>query len=289
MIKQTHGLRAVLLCLIFSSFYPVNVFSMDPASTVTLETRYLTESDVEAQSGQLSISETKFSFRHEFKLENGMPLALSLQTKHLDINSDVGVYLPSNLVSRTLGLGVKFPAPFTESENYFIGLDIMPSFFTDGWDKTSASSFRVPGRAYLIYKKDDNCIVFAGLSIRPNFDTKVLPLIGFIYRPNEKWELNFSSDNPQITYNLTEKSKLFWEADIVNDEYEVEYNSVKGRVLFFREISTGAGFKHDFSKAISSLISAGCVFNRMIRYEDDNGKIQPDAGVYIKARLNINF
>lgn len=289
MIKQTHVYALFVLCLMFGVLPASYASSQEQNSGVTLESRYIPESDVEAQSGQVGISETKFSFRHEFKLKNGMPVTLSLQNKHININSDVPVYLPSSLVSRSLGLGVKFPAPFTESENYFMGLDVFPSFFTDGWSRTSSSAFRIPIRAYLIYKRDDNFIVFAGASIRPDFDTKVLPLVGFIYRPNDEWEINFSSDNPQITYRLSGKTKVFWEADIVNDEYEVQHNGAKGRVLFYRELSTGAGIKYAFTKTITGVISTGCIFSRMIRYEDDNGKVQPDAGLYVKARIGINF
>ena len=274
-----------MFCLVFACVNPGHVFSQEVNTAALLESRYITESDVEAQSGQLSISETKFSFNHEFKLGNGMPVSLSLMNKHTDINSDVSVYLPSNLVARSLGLGVKFPAPFTESENYFVGLDISPSMYTD----TSSSAFRLPGRAYLIYKRDENFIVIGGISIRPNFDTKVLPLVGFIYRPNEQWEFNFSSDNPHIQYNLTEKTKILLEADIVNDEYEVEHNGAKGQGLFYRELSTGLGVQHQFTQSVSGMISAGCVFSRLLRYEDDNGKVQPDAGMYIKARMSIHF
>lgn len=289
MIKQIHFLQTVCLCLTFVLSSAINAFSLESESSVVLESRYLAESDIEAQSGQISISETKASFKHEFKLENGMPISFSLQNKHIDINSDAAVYLPSNLVARSLGFGVKFPAPFTQSENYFIGLDVFPSFYTDGWSETSSSSFRIPSRAFLIYKRDEDFIVIAGVSIRPDFDAKLLPLFGFIYRPNEKWEFNFLSDNPQIIYSLSDKTKVFWEADIVNEEYEVEHNGEKGRVLFYRELSSGAGIRHEFTKNISGLVSAGSVFSRMLRYEDDNGKVQPDTGVYVKARMSISF
>jgi hypothetical protein len=265
------------------------VFSEEGSTRALLESRYISESDVDAQSGQLTIAETRFSFEHEFKLDNGMPITVSFLDKHTEINSDVAVYLPSKLEGRSLGLGVKFPAPCTESENYFVGLDVFPSMYTDGWSETSSSAFRMPGRAYLIYKRDENFIVIAGLSIRPGFDTTVLPLIGFIYRPNDQWEFNFSSDNPNVKYQLSDKTKVLLEADIINDEYEVTHNGEKGRVLFYRELSTGIGLEHNFTDSITGLVSFGGVFSRMVKYEDDNGKIRPDAGMYVKARLSVHF
>jgi hypothetical protein len=281
--------KVLMLGCVTAVLISPRAFSEEDSTKAILESRYISESDVDAQSGQLTIGETKFSFEHEFKLDNGMPITVSFLDKHTDLNSDVAVYLPSKLEGRSLGLGVKFPAPFTESENYFVGLDVSPSMYTDGWSESSSSAFRMPGRAYLVYKRDENFIVVAGLSIRPGFDTTVLPIIGFIYRPNDQWEFNFASDNPNIKYKFSDKTKVLVEADILNDEYEVTHNGEKGRVLFYRELSTGLGLEHNFTDSISGLVSFGGVFSRMIKYEDDNGKIRPDAGMYVKARLSVHF
>lgn len=276
---------AVGLILAFSS----QAFAEDSSTKASLESRYISESDVDKQDGSVAASETKFSFEHEFKLDNGMPVTVSFMDKHTDINSDVAVFLPSQLEGRSLGLGTKFPAPFTQSENYFVGVDVFPSMYTDRWDESSWSAFRMPFRTYLIYKRDENFIVIGGLSIRPNFDTTVLPVIGFIYKPNDRLAFNIASDNPSITYKLSDKTTALVEADIVNEEYEVTRNGELGRVLFYRELSTGVGLEHNFTEAIKGLVSVGGVFARSIRYEDDQGKIAPDAGMYVKARLTANF
>lgn len=276
-------------CLGAVLFAPQAFSQEEPTTKAILESRYITESDVDAQSGQVAISETKFSFEHEFKLDNGMPVTVLMQNKHIDINSDVAVYLPSNLVSRSLGFGVKFPAPFTQSENYFVGVDVYPSMNTDGWDETSSSALRVPGRVYLVYRRDENFMVIGGMLIRPGYDQNFFPIVGFVYRPNDQWYFNFASDNPHITYQFSEKTKIIVEADLVNEEYEVTRNGEKGRVLFYREVSTGVGLAHDFTKSITGLVTVGSVFSRTLKYEDDIGKVQPDAGLYVKARVNINF
>lgn len=277
---------AVGLTLVLSS----SGFAEEASTKTSLESRFISESDVDNQTGDLAITETKFSIEHEFNLENGVPITVSFLDKHTDIdNNDVPVFLPEQLEGRSLGLGAKFPAPFTESENYFIGVDVFPSMYTDGWDESSWSAFRMPFRTLLIYKRDESLIVFGGLSIRPNFDVAVLPLFGFIYKPNDRLAFNFASDNPTITYKLTEKTKVLWEADIVNDEYEVVRNGESGRVLFYRELSTGLGLKHKFTDVFSGLISAGGVFSRLIEYEDDQGKVEPEAGMYVKARLTAKF
>lgn len=283
-------IQKMVLGGIFVLFFCGPVFSGESKTKALLESRYIQESDIEQQAGQLAIAETKFSFEHEFNLENGMPISLSLRDRHTDIDGDVpAVYLPSTLEGRSLGLGVKVPAPFTSSENYFIGLDVFPSMYTDGWSRSTSSAFRIPGRAYLIYRRDENLIVFGGVSVRPGFDTKVLPIIGFIYKPNERLEFNFASDNPNVSYRFSDKTKLLAELDIVNDEYELTRDPNKGRVLLYRQLSSGLGIEHQFTSAVSGMVSTGCVFSRSIKYEDGTGKIEPEAGMYVKAKISISF
>lgn len=266
------------------------VFSKEPESKVLLESRYIVESDIEQQAGQLAIAESKFSFEHEFKLENGMPISISFRNRHTDIDGDVpAVYLPSTLEARSLGLGVKFPAPFTQSENYFIGLDVSPSMNTDGWNRSASSAFRIPGRAYLIYRRDENLMLIAALSIRPDFDTQIFPIIGFIYKPNDRLAFNFASDNPNVTYRVSDKTKLFAELDMVNDEYELTRSPNKGRVLIYRQYSSGFGIEHQFAPAVTGMLSTGYVFSRSIKYEDGIGKIEPEAAMYVKAKIQIRF
>jgi hypothetical protein len=261
----------------------------DPATTAYLESMYISDSDVNAQSGSLAISESKFVFQHDFKVKQELPVTFSMIDTHIDINSDVPTYLPSNLVGRSLGLGVKFPAPLTQSPNYFMGIDLFPSMYTDGWNETSASAFRMPVRGYLIYKRDENFIVFGGLNIRAGYDSVVRPILGFIYKPTPELAFNFASDNPTITYQVTPKTKLLVEGDYVNDEYEVTHLGQKGRVLFYRELGVGTGVEHNFTDAVKGTLTVGSMFSRLLRYEDDTGKVEPDAGFYVKGRLSAAF
>jgi hypothetical protein len=262
----------------------------DPMTSVLLESRYMSEVDADNLPGSLSMSVSKFSFEHEFKVEERLPVTFSIVNSHTEINSDVPVYLPSNLVSRSLGLGVKLPAPFTSSPNYYIGIDVFPSMNTDGWSESSSSAFRVPFRSYLIYKRDENLIVFGGVSIRPGYAyATALPIFGFIYKPSEELEFKFASDNPTVTYQFTEKTRGILEATLVNEEYEVEYEGQQGRVLLYREFGLGAGIEHQFTNNLKGLVSVGSVLGRLFEYEDDQGEIEPEAGMYVKARLTVDF
>ena len=68
-------------------------------------------------------------------------------------------------------------------------------------------------KTYLIYKPSEEFILVGGLSIRPDYDQTVLPLLGVIYKPNDRLSFNRASDDPNISYVLDERATAFVEFD----------------------------------------------------------------------------
>lgn len=255
---------------------------------VTLSDRHIMQADVDRQSGHITINDSRFAFEHEFKLDNGLPIEWGIRYKHLDINENTRTELPSHLEGQQAKIGTKFPMPFVNSDELFLGVDVMPSMYTDDGEWKS-SAFRVPFRVYGIYKKSDELIFVAGASVRIDYDQSFLPVVGLIYKPNDELTFNLASDNPTITYKLDDKKTVFMELDFTNDEYEVTHNGQAGRVLKNREIGTGAGLNYKLTDSLNASFSGGVVCGRRLEYEDPIGKVDPDAAAYVKAKVEMNF
>jgi hypothetical protein len=260
----------------------------DASDTFTFGSRNISSSDVDATSGDITVTETNFSTTHAFKAFGELPVEYSLNVGHIDINDDVPVDLPSHLESRSLGVGVKFPAPFIEDDRYFMGLDIYPTFNTDGYTWNSGA-FRIPFRTYLIYKESEEFILVGGVSVRPDYDVEAVPILGLIYKPNERLSFNFASDDPNIAYKFNEATTAVWEFNFTLEEYEVTRESQDGVVLKYQDVSTGIGLQHKFNENLQASISVGGVFNRRLEYKDDVGKVVPDASVYTEFKLTASF
>ena len=256
--------------------------------SVALSSKQIFESDVNIQSGEISISDTRFSFMHEFKLDNDLPIEWGINYKHLEIDENTATEIPSHLEGVQGKVGTKFPMPFVDSREMFMGVDVMPSMYTDDGSWTT-SAFRMPFRVYGIYKESDELIFVAGVSIRPDFDQSVLPVIGLIYKPNDELAFNLASDNPTITYKVDDAKTVFLELDFTNDEYEVTQNGAKGRILKNRDFSTGAGLNYQITDLLKASVSGGVVFARRLQYEDPIGKLEPDAAGYVKAKVELSF
>jgi hypothetical protein len=258
-----------------------------PVTTLTPWVKHIYPSDVDATSSEVAMTETAFNFSHEFKMSSGMPVGYALEVGHMDIHYDGPVDLPSHLESRGLSAGIKFPAPLIEDDRYFMGLDVKPTFNTDGYTWESGA-FRVPLRAYLIYKESDDLIFFGGISVRPDYDVQVLPILGFIYKANDRLSFNIAS-KPHIAYKLTEETTFLWKFNFTLEEYEVTRGSQEGVVLKYKDFSTGVGIEHKFNETIRAALSVGGVFGRRLEYRDDVGKVAPDAGLYTDFSLTAAF
>lgn len=289
MLKKT-GIFPVLL-LWFSSAIVTSGWTDEgegPRIIAGLQSRHIYSSDIKATDDDIDITSTKFDVTYKLKVAGELPVDISLDVGHADISADTPVDLPSRLESRRFGFSTKFPTPWVGDDRFFMGLDIFPTLNTDRWD-WSSGAFRVPFRGYLILKESDDLIVIGGVSVRPEYEREVLPVVGLIYRPNDRLSFNFASDDPHISYKLSDATLLRWEFQYAFDEYEVTRGAQEGVVLRYQEISSGFGIEHRFNEAFKGIVSAGGVFNRRLEYKDDVGKVAPDAGFYTSAQLKAVF
>ncbi|HBO98031.1 MAG TPA: hypothetical protein DE315_00925 [Candidatus Omnitrophica bacterium] len=259
-----------------------------PRVITGIQSRHIYSGNIETTGGDIGITSSDFDLTYKFKVAGQLPVDISLDVGHKDINADTPVDLPTHLESRRLGLSTKFPAPWVGDGHFFMGLDIFPTLNTDGWDWKSGA-FRIPFRGYLIFKESDDLILIGGVSVRPEYEREVLPVVGLIYRPNDRLSFNFASDDPNISCKLNDATLLRWEMDYAWDEYEVTRGAREGVVLRYQEISSGFGIEHQFNAVFKGIVSAGGVFNRQLEYSDEVGKVAPDTGFYTSARLTAAF
>jgi hypothetical protein len=185
-------------------------------------------------------------------------------------------------------VGTKFPVPFVSSNEHFIAIDVMPSWYSDESSLTR-SAFRLPFRTYLIYKPSDTFVFIAGAQIDVDADTPVFPVIGFNYQPNDRLDFQLASTEPTITYKLDDHWAVFAEYDAKLDEYVVTRAGQKGVVLKVREATFGGGLKFKIEKWLDASLSTGLNTMRQFAYLDNVGKVDVNSAPYIKARLSMKF
>jgi hypothetical protein len=245
--------------------------------------RYMPSRRVDAMPGKVGIIESANECTYKLKAFGKLPLELSFESGYISINNSTGVKLPSHLTSLIAGLEATLPF-FTLDKTYFrVGL--YPSYRGENWEVRS-SAFRMPVHTYLIYQPNNKWTFVAGVGTYPDYRTKVVPILGFIYKPNEKLIFNIIPANPSICYSLNNKVTLFIEGGMEGDEYEVDKDGLKNVVLEYNAYRGGTGVSYRFNKYIEASVSVGGVFNRRLQYRDSLGKVNLDSGMYSEFRIN---
>jgi len=247
--------------------------------------RFMPLSGVKSQSGKIGIVTAASEYNYKMKAFDKLPIQFGLVTKYIGISNTTAVQLPARLT--TFGLGVETTLPFFNLEKTYFTIALAPSFYTDNWNFRS-ESFHLAQRYFMIYQPTDKLTLVCGAEYIPGFKAAVSPIVGLIYRPNDKLTFNLIPPMPEIDYDLNDKWTVFMQGEYVADEYKVTQNGKKNQVLNYNEIRAGAGLKYAPNKNIQASLSAGSVFNRSIEYRQDSlGKVAVNNGLYTEFRVNI--
>jgi len=259
---------------------------------VSQQTDYVFERKVHAQEGRFLIGRAGLSLKREYRFENGLPLEFFLGWDHFAIYDRTPVDLPASLQSKGLSIGTKIPMPFVEDKRFFLGLDAGSYFQTakdHGFDR---DAFRMKSRIYGIYREQEKArlILAAGVMVYSGYeDQTVLPFIGFKYDLNDRWSVNFLSNEPFIAYRMNDRTRWKWQLGGYRDEFEVVSGSRKGDVVKINEFHAAMGFEHDFLNGMRFEILGGWAFNRKYEYHKTAGKVVPEDGAFIGYAFKASF
>lgn len=262
--------------------------SLSSAGTQELDSyfRFMPSRKADGLSGKVEIMEADSKYSYEFKAFDKFPVKLSLENGYIGIENSTAVELPAHLVGLTTD--IETTLPFFNLNNTCIRFGISPSFYSDDWD-FPASSFRILSRAFLVYQPNPKWTFLAGVAVYPEYEYNVLPILGFIYKPNDKLSFNITPERPNISYLLNDRFTLFAEGGASFDEFEVAKDNLKNAVLQYRDIRVGAGIKYKVNKFIQSYLQTGGVFSRYLQYKDSLGKVDIKNGIYTEFRVVIKM
>lgn len=292
--------KITLIFLLLNIISPAYLFAAEEARQVYKETtedpdyqynmdtyvRYMPSRSVKSMSGKVEIIESDSQHSYAFKLFDRLPIKLSVEGKYYGINDTVYVPLPAKLTSMVWDFETALPLFFKDT---YVRFGVSPSYLSDNWDFDS-SNFRIPSRCYVIYMPDPKITLLAGVAIYPEYEDEVLPILGLIYRPNDKWALNLLPNRPNISYFLNDKITIFGEGGgSVNEEFEVKRRNQNGVVLRYKETHAGCGIKYKFNDNIQTSLQAGGIFGRSLQYADGEGKVVIREGFYSEFRLELKI
>ncbi|MBI5145129.1 MAG: hypothetical protein HZA27_02975 [Candidatus Omnitrophica bacterium] len=284
-------MKKIFVALVFLSFFVPCLKAEDKTTAECLHkldtyVRYMPSRSARAQTGDVAITESQTEYAVEFKAWGKLPLELSLANQYIGIAEDTAVGLPAQLTA--LNLGLQATLPFFKVDKTYLRFKLIPSFYADTWS-FHTSSFRLPAQVFLIYQPQEKFTFIAGVAVYPEFESEVLPILGMIYKPNDKLTFNLVPKRPNISYALNERLTLFAEGGISFGEFEVTKDNLKSANLIYKENRLGTGMKLKLNKYMEASVSCGGVFNRYLKYKDSLGKVGIKDGFYSELRIEAGF
>jgi hypothetical protein len=249
--------------------------------------KYIPSRKEENGSGKISIVEASSEQSLELKTFKDLPVDLTINTKYIGMDEATDLHFPGYLT--TAGVDIETTVPLFDIDKTFLRLGANPSFYSDTWD-FSAASFRLPLRTILIYQPNTTLTFLSGLAFYPDFENKFYPIVGFIYKPNDRLTFNITSEDPSITYALNKKTDLFVEASAyLDEEFNTTRDHVKNAILEYREISYGGGISHKLNSRVTASFSVGEAINRVIKYKNSPDVIKIRDSAYMEFKVNIKI
>ncbi len=295
-IGNKRAIRASFFIVVFMAtgmsfnkelFAESQMTEVNPVFDLESYVKFIPSRKEENGSGKISIVEASSDQSLELKAFKDLPISLTINTKYIGMNEATDLHFPGYLT--TAGVDVETTVPFFGVDKTFLRLGANPSFYSDTWD-FSVASFRLPLRTVFIYQPNNQLTLLSGLAFYPDFENKFYPIVGFIYKPNDRLTFNITTENPNITYALNNKTDLFLEGNAyLDEEFNTTRDRVKDVVLEYREITFGGGISHKFNSRVTASFSVGDAIDRVIKYKNSPDVIKIRDGAYFEFKFDIKI
>ena len=283
------NLRIAVILLGAVVFLNSNVLAEENPFSVDFKAKHVFKSEVRAQDGEIEVTKLSLRIGYHHQKSDNLPFDINIGPDHYIFIEKTPVDIPAEAKSRGIRLKTEFNIPLVNDNRYSWGVELNPTFQTAKDVSFDSDGFRFNFSSFLAFRGDNNFMFVIGAKIRPEYEMVVLPIFGFNYQVNDRLAFNLVSDNPNIAYKITEKTKAILDFDYTFEEFEVTKGALDGSILQLQDFSTGVGIEHHFKDNISASFGVGGEFNRIIKYQDSNGKVVPEDGLYINAKLYVSF
>jgi len=248
--------------------------------------RFMPSRGAKSQSGSVGLVISEAEYNYQLKTLSNCPVQLGVGTQYIGINNSTSVALPAHLTTVSFGGNVTFP--FFNLDKTYFRIEAAPTFYSDNWNINS-KTFRIPINTFAIYQPNDMWTFILGMHFFPSgvLNSKISPIAGLIYKPNDNLIFNLVPPKPNILYMVNKKFGVFGEFGMTDEQFLVTKDGQKNLVLLYNENRLGTGVLYKFNKFMESTFSVGAVFNGYMKYKESLGKVVLKNGVYTEFRTEL--
>jgi hypothetical protein len=243
--------------------------------------------DSERAGGSVGLYETRAKLARTLRLGRQLSLTPELSYSRTEISAPPAALLPRELHSASLGLRADFFASPQWSYSLFVAPTLAGDFRAIGADDLQVRLGLI-GR----YVASSKLVYLAGLIYQPgNHSLQLLPIMGAIYRPDERWTIGIAAPRPGVSYAATKQVKLQLGGEFTSAEYQLHQQILGARVISYRDFRVLGGVEFELSEIVKAEVAAGYAFGRNISFYEEVAANRPDLkidpGVF--GRAGVKF
>ncbi len=200
-----------------------------------------------------------------------------------------GLDLPATLHD----LAIDFHVFRVFGNHWIADLAVQPGLYGDSDSLGESEALRFTGRALGVYAPNLELKYALGVTYLDGGWAKVVPVVGFMYTPNDDVEYQIVFPTPRIAWrlpwtNIPRKDErwMFVSIEFANQAWAFQNNSDETDVLAYRDYRAIVGFERKIVGGISHRLEFGYVFNRDIKIASVSGN---DIGMGSTLLARIGF
>lgn len=254
----------------------------EPAWNASLEMNLLPAARTGQGGGEVAAHELKTEVTRHYRIASRFQLSSGLRYALTRLDAPAELSLPDSLHSLSLALG----AHFATDRQWLFGLHLSPGASGD-FRGGALREVRVPVAAFARYQAGPALAVTAGVAYTGQEHLlPVVPLLGVLYLPSERWSLALGFPQTGIRYRGAGGVAYFWGAEFSGGEYRLHDASAGAKVVAYRDLRSVAGAELPLSRGTVLALSAGYAGGRRFDfYEGERALLRPGAVPFGRAEL----
>ncbi len=300
---NSFGRTATVFCLLIYAAFAAHAEAADSSSKETakemidtaagkerhpwnadINLTWLPDSGIRDMTGKVSMREAEVNFGRSFEINSRLGLSAGLAYSLRDLDAPANARLPGALHTVSVNVGGNYRI----SDNLFLDVLIAPGLNGDfkriGSDDVR-TQFGFMGR----YNISQKLTLLGGFVYQQGYKSyQVVPVAGFIYKPDEHWTIGLAAPRPGVTYSPNNRSSYYIGGEFTATEYQLHDSSLGAKVIEYRDFRAVAGAEHILFSAVRVGISGGYAFDRKFRfYDGSRNDVRVDGNAFVRVSAGV--
>lgn len=250
----------------------------------SVDLTWLPDNDIRGTGGSVGMEEVAAKFGRKFQLTPSLNLSSDIAYSLRNIDAPAGARLPEALHTISVNVGGNYQVDKDISLTLLVAPGLNGDFEEIGSDDIR-TRIGFMGR----YNYSEKLTLLAGLIYQQgNKSIPVLPVLGAIYRPDERWVLSLAAPRPGVTYSPNRTSSYYIGGEFAGTEYQLHDASLGAKIISYRDFRALAGAEYSLISALKVNVAGGYAFARkFVFYDGSRADVELDDGPFVRVGVSL--